>query len=275
MAAAPPSSPPDPGAAGWTPRRIAVRVLGLAAAYVLLSRQGYYLSFTPEHISPLWAPAGLGLAAALLWGPVALPGIFLGDLAANLIEGLGGVAGVLSAIATTLEVAVVLRLLGRWPGFERGLRRLSDVVVLVAAGLLGAVVGASLGVVGLWAGHGLSGQALLASWRIWWIGDALGVMLVTPLLLVWTDPTHAADVPDRRTREWWLALGCLAVTAFVGLTRIVSAPTLLVPAVMWLALRFGLRGGTLAAALAAVFSWWSLRAGAWPLSAGTPHHTVA
>jgi hypothetical protein len=58
-------------------------ILALAAAYYGAAKAGQALRYTGS-VAALWPPAGLGIGALYLWGLRWWPGVFLGDLVANL-----------------------------------------------------------------------------------------------------------------------------------------------------------------------------------------------
>ena len=53
--------------------------IGLAIVYFITGLLTLNLSLPPSGATPLWAPAGIALAAILIWGYRLLPGVFLGD----------------------------------------------------------------------------------------------------------------------------------------------------------------------------------------------------
>ena len=61
--------------------------LGIAAAYVMVRHVGVLFEFTEIRVTLIWPPSGLAVGALLLAGPIALPGVALGVLAANLTFG--------------------------------------------------------------------------------------------------------------------------------------------------------------------------------------------
>src|SRR5438552_18172466 len=66
-------------------KRAAVTI-GLAFAYYALARLGLQFQFDGSQATLVWPPSGLALAAVLLWGYRATPGVFLGALCANIAD---------------------------------------------------------------------------------------------------------------------------------------------------------------------------------------------
>jgi diguanylate cyclase (GGDEF)-like protein/PAS domain S-box-containing protein len=192
------------------PTRNGVAVLGgVALAYFAVAKLG--LSFAEGHeiVSAVWPPSGLALAAVVLLGPRVAPAIFLGALVANATgdSTLPAAAGIASgnALAALLGAALLARV-----RFEPTLQRVRDVVAL---GILGAVVStalnATIGTAVLLASHVIDADRLWPVWRVWWLGDLTGVLLVAPPLLL----LGAGGDPRPRLREAGTVLGALVISA--------------------------------------------------------------
>jgi integral membrane sensor domain MASE1 len=86
------------------------------------------------------------------------------------------------------------------------------------------------------------------TWWVWWTGDAMGVLLVTPVLLALRSARWPKDTPPSRWAE-----GSLLVAATIGVALLESAPApltfLAFPLLTWAAFRFQ-RAGAAPCALA-------------------------
>ena len=86
-------------------------------------------------------------------------------------------------MGNTLE-AVVGALLLRRVAFNPRLERVRDVLALVVLAAAGSTtIAATNGVTTLWVSGNLSGS-YGAGWFLWWTGDAMGDLIVAPLLLL-------------------------------------------------------------------------------------------
>lgn len=186
----------------------------LALAYMLL---GFVQLDTGVHeqIVPLWLPAGLGLAALLVYGAKLLPGIGLGSFGINLlipvVSGPLAIEHLLSAglIATG---AVLQARLAWWLITRRGidpivpLRDRWMLQFLLCSGLLTCTLNASIGTFAVTFVSSSGGsQGLLLDWMTWWLGDSFGVVLGTPLFLAlfeWAGVRKS----KHRERKWLLPL---------------------------------------------------------------------
>jgi signal transduction histidine kinase len=228
-------------------------MLALAAVYAIVGRLG--LTVEPVHLfaSLVWAPTGIALAALLRGGLGYWPGIWLGAVAANAWT--GAPAGVALAIGAgnTLEAVAAVLLIRRVCGDGWSLERLRDVLAFIALGALASTtVSATVGVSSLFAAGLVPRADLAETWRVWWLGDAVGDLVVGSLLLAWT--AKGWRPAGARPRGEAVALGALlaVATAFVFLRPPVAAPTgfvqatLLLPLLTWTAVRFEARGATTA-----------------------------
>ena len=124
----------------------------------------------------------------------------------------------------------------------------------VLAGVISTTVSATIGVASLSLGDSLSSDAL-STWRLWWLGDLGGALLVTPVLLVAVTHWPYRSLPGRAVEAVALVAGLVAVgvTVFTNSTPLAY---LTFPFYIWGALRFpqpgaavvglivaGLRGG--------------------------------
>jgi len=137
--------------------------------------------------------------------------------------------------------------------FRPSLDRARNVLALAVAATLSTVVSATVGVASLRAGNAVSADALLSTWRTWWLGDLGGALLVAPFLLVF-----AGGMPSTRGRGRLLeGVGLLAALALVS-WFVFSDPAdrtfLIFPVLAWAALRFRQAGVTAASLIVAAIA---------------------
>jgi PAS domain S-box-containing protein len=173
-------------------------VLLTAAAYYLTGRIGLALAIPPGYATVIWPPAGIALAAVLLAGPRASVGVFLGSFLVNLpghVEGetirefvhtalvASGLAAGIAAGAVA-QAALGARLASRVGAYPVTAAGSGSIARLYAAGgLIGCLVSCSVGV-GLLTATGQIPPALAPhSWLVWWSGDVVGVIAITPVML--------------------------------------------------------------------------------------------
>ena len=181
-----------PGGAGRG--RTVLLILALSVAYALAAHAGRLIAATPAFPPPLAPAAGVALAGLLVFGLRCWPGVWLGAMAAAAGFGAGAVdqmpAAALSATAATLQ-AVLGATLTRTlflPGLPLA-RPSAALRFLLLAGPLSCLFPAALltiAAAGFGLDFGVSPGPLPAfdRWLLLWSGEALGVMLFTPLLLL-------------------------------------------------------------------------------------------
>src|SRR5262249_11659054 len=159
------------------------------------------------------------------------------------------------ALGNTLEALVGAWMLRRLVQFDLALGRIKDVLglVVLAAGL-STMVSATVGVTSLCLAGVKPWTTYPTIWTVWWLGDAMGDLVVAPLLLTWAAWRGLPRRPHRVAEVGALLLALVAVSmpVFAGPFALLSYPALayaLFPFVIWAALRFGQAPATLATAV--------------------------
>jgi PAS domain S-box-containing protein len=233
--------------------------VGVVIAYIACAVLGRALSFGTPEFAAVWPPSGLVLGLLLVAAPGSwrwlLPAAMAGNLAFDLLfQGRAPAVALGFAGANAVEVALGAWLLGRvrHPGGEGGfrLRTLADVVRFAGVvGLVAAPAGAALGAATLVSAFGGSWPA---SWGRWYVGDALGMVLLAPLVLALADALRSRRDPGRAPARLpeALAFQLLLVAAALGVYGRPPAwavpAGVLFPMVVWAAYRFGVAGVSLA-----------------------------
>jgi PAS domain S-box-containing protein len=228
------------------------RVALLAAVYVLAGRIGFMVSAVDPIVSSVWPPSGLALAALLLLGPRFWPGVFFGALILNVTGTIAPLPAMTIAIGNTGEALLATWLLTS-VGFRPSLERLRDVLTLVVLGAISTIVSATVGVTVLAFVRGTFALPGWTIWTTWFSGDALGIVLVTPLILAW-----AAGPRLRVSRRDVIEASVLAILVIASAVVLWRAPVSYVyaifPLTIWAALRFGVRGAAAASLVVSVIA---------------------
>lgn len=254
-------------------RSLVVKIVLLAALYFGFAKLGIELSVAHGVITPVWAPTGLSLAALLLFGYRLWPGVALGALVANATSDLPVGLAAAIAVGNTLEAVVGTYLLRR-VGFDNSLERVRDVLALVMLGaFVGTVVSATNGVGTLWLGNQLETSDLSSEWVLWWFGDAIGALLVTPALLAWLSPRRTR-LSGHSIEAALLAAAVAGASAFVFIGGNWKYPYLLFPFLVWAAIRFKQVGATSAVLIVGVIGTIGTVQGAVPIGGATETESV-
>jgi diguanylate cyclase (GGDEF)-like protein/PAS domain S-box-containing protein len=244
------------GQAGWHPVLTGLGVyLGIQLALIS--------NLMPEGIAFLWLPNALLLCALLTsraqhWA-AHLAAALLAELVADWSQ-----FGVLRSLAFGLvnggEALLGAALLTRGGRVDFRFERLADALRFGVAVPLVACASAALFGAALHLADAQAHEAYATYWQIWWFGDALGTLLLTPLLLAAPQPAGGADPPSLRRRldaALWFAvgvLGCALVFLAPARWSTPMAPVLLFVPALWVATHLGLRSGAGLVLVAAAFA---------------------
>jgi diguanylate cyclase (GGDEF)-like protein len=252
----------------------------LAALYFEAGHLGLRLAFVNASTTAVWPPTGIALAALLILGLRVWPGIFIGAFLVNVTTAGTVASSICLASGNTLEALIGFLLVSR---FARGAdfpeRAKTFLRFVMLAGVLATAVAATIGA-GTLTFFGLAPLSDFQSvWFHWWLGDAAGAILITPMIVCW----HASPrLTWRRARAAEAAAFLCALVVFsqavFGLTAPASAQYqtafLVMPLLLWPAIRFGPRETATAAFLLALFALTGTLQGSGPFASTTPFATL-
>jgi signal transduction histidine kinase len=222
-------------------------IVGLTIIYVVVAKLSLRLAFVHASASSIWPVTGIALAAVLLMGYRVWPAIFIGAFlvndftAGNFITSFGIAAG------NTIEAVFGAWLINRWVCGTRAFDRATDVFKFSLSALFCTLISATIGVTSLTAGGYANWQNYSAIWLTWWLANAIGALVVTPLILLWTDqPRWRFSLPrDYEVALLFLAILLVGEFVFGGWFPINAAnypiSFLCGPVLVWSAFRFSQR----------------------------------
>jgi integral membrane sensor domain MASE1 len=225
----------------------------IAATYYGSAKVGLHLAFATMNVTAVWPPAGIALAALVLWGPSVWPGVAVGAFLANAWTGVPLMTVLGITCGNTLEAVVGALLLRRVAAFRPSMERVRDVLALVAlAAVVSTAIAATIGVTSLAAGDRLAGETFGSAWRLWWLGDMGGDLLVAPFLMAFAAYWPFKRIPGHPAEAVALAVAVVGLSVVV-FTQDTNLAYLVFPLLVWAALRFWQPGATAASlAVAAV-----------------------
>lgn len=176
----------------------------IAAFYILAARISQLYAIEPGNITPVWIPSGLILALALYRGTKVAVGVFLGaffgniwayfssdslstSLAAIFSAAMNGLGDVLASVGIAIFILRICRT--RYP--VHSLQEFSWFIALGA--IAGPGISAIMGVGSLTLFGFIPFENFASAFMTWFIGDAVGVLLFTPLILSWLNPEQSAN----------------------------------------------------------------------------------
>lgn len=237
-------------------------IFGVMAVYVVTGKLGLQLAFLHHSVTAVWPPTGVALAAGLLLGSRIWPGVFLGAFLVNVTTSGAVTASLGIACGNTLEALLGALLVHRFAHGCRAFDRATDIFrFTVLAALLSPMLSASVGVASLvlgdlarWADYG-------AIWWTWWLGDAMGALLVTPLILSWGG-TRRWPWSRRAFGEFLLVFAALVLVGLLVFAGLLPHGAhhplafLMMPLLAWMAFRFSQREVTTTVATLAILATW-------------------
>ena len=232
--------------------RYAGAVAAVSAAYYVAGRIGLELAYLDGAVAALWPPAGLGLAVLFLYGTRLWPGIVIGDLLlGDFSTPLGTVLA--QTVGNTASLVVAALLLRRLTNGRGSLERVTDVLAFVACALVAALISAAFGPLALRLGDVIAPDELGRVFRTWTLGDASGVLVVAPVILVWASSGLRGLGRDELI-EGAIVLALLVLLATLPPQR--DVPYIVFPVLLWAALRFGPRGAATAVLVVCSITVW-------------------
>ncbi len=216
------------------------------------------LPFFGSNITLVWLPTGIAVAALMRWGYGLWPGVFIGAWLVNF--SLGSPLWVVTGIAVTntlgpLLTAYLFGKLSLHPELDRG----KDILLLVIASAMGMFVSAGGGVGSLVLFGLLPSRDTVSALLCWWAGDFVGVLLAAPLLLNFSRQALAVLWRQRFEFGIWLliTLAVCWVIFFLDFSdygAYLPRAFVVIPLVVWAALRFDLLGSSLAGLIVVIIA---------------------
>jgi integral membrane sensor domain MASE1 len=165
--------------------RDAFVLAALGAGYFVAGKLGLKLASVHACTTAVWPCTGIALAAFLTLGYRVWPAILTGAFLVNLTTAGSIATSIGIALGNTLEGVVGCYLVSRFASGQHAFERAQDIFKFAfLAGIVSTTVSATVGVSTLVLGGFADWEKYGAIWSTWWLGDAVGAVVVTPLLLL-------------------------------------------------------------------------------------------
>ena len=199
--------------------------LGIAVglAYFLVARFSLALLTKPDCVAVFWPAAGIATATLIALGPKARLPVTLAVLTASATAGLMGgrnfPAIIVFALCNAGEALLVAWLITQRFGKDFRLDSLRNVLAFFAAAGVGPAISAIVATAGFVLFYN-TGAPVALIWLSWFASDALGIIMVAPLLIGCVG--LRSDLPER----WELMGGTFTLVALAAVSAIaVGSPT--------------------------------------------------
>jgi signal transduction histidine kinase/CheY-like chemotaxis protein len=234
------------------------QVVGVGFVFFGVARLSYTLATLEGNIASVWFPSGVGVAALLLLGYQVIFGILLGSFANAIIVSsasidLSTVGLVLADLAELLTTAYLLRyFIGEQYWFDRSRNLFRFILFAIGPGtMLGPVIGVTtlcLASKVPWTDYGIT-------WLTWWIADSIGILVVAPVVLVFSKRIRQIErLLQTQGLEAAILLALVIIGSQIIFDRGYPMEYMLLPLLVWAAFRFGQPGATLLIVIISVLS---------------------
>jgi signal transduction histidine kinase len=216
----------------------------LAVAYFVAGKLGLMLASLHASASPVWPPAGIALAATLLFGYRVWPAIFVGAFLVNVTTAGSVATSFAIAAGNTLEALAASWLVNQFAGGKNFCDRPVGVFKFAVVAAATTVISPALGVSSLTVAGFAKWMDFGAIWLTWWLGDFTGDLVFAPLVLLWAVPSKQRWLKKEAAEVGTLLLLLVVLSCIVfGGWLKVSARNypisfVLGPVVIWTAFRF-------------------------------------
>ncbi|HYC34150.1 MAG TPA: MASE1 domain-containing protein [Candidatus Paceibacterota bacterium] len=218
--------------------------------YFTLGRLGLMFDAASGFASLVWPPTGISIALLFLMGRRYAPAIFVGALLTNLTAGANVFVAIGIGLGNMLEAVLAAGFL-RSLKFNPKLCCVEDVLtLLLPVAIFSTLVSAIIGCLSLLMGGVVTINTFAETWVSWWIGDMIGALVFTPIIIVWHDFIKEGKKLEVRL-EWLLPfLTVVAVNAMVFfggpdsflISHLVTRSYFVFIPLIWLAFRFNETG---------------------------------
>ena len=198
--------------------RILIAAAILAAVYFVVGKLSLKLAFLNASASPVWPPAGITVAALLLYGYRLWPGIFVGAFLVNVLTAGNVFSSLGIAAGNTLEALIAVGLVRTIAAGLHAFDHAYDVFRFALSLAIATAVSATIGVTSLALAGFADWHRYAEIWLTWWLGDFSGAVIFAPVLILWlVDPWRRINfVRDAEVAILLVLLAILSEVVFGG-----------------------------------------------------------
>jgi diguanylate cyclase (GGDEF)-like protein/PAS domain S-box-containing protein len=231
--------------------------------YFSIAKLGLAFAVIESSVTIFWPAGGFALATLLLAGPKYIPGVFLGAFAVNLIISDSPLFSLFAATGNMLETVCAYWILTKLRPISLSIGRLSDLFKLLFYGaMISTLLSAVIGPLSLVILEGITFNRLPSIALHWWMGNAIGIAFITPLILFWV---QSRQLPENEISLELVALYFLTIIMgqivlfhwFIPLNKTDLSIAWLLPFIIWSGLRAGQRHTSLLILIIFLQALWS------------------
>ena len=233
----------------------------IALAYFVTAKLGLMVPYKESIVTLIWLPTGIAVGAIMRWGKISLPAIFIAATLVELSVGLPFFTSIGIACGNTVAPFVAAYLLNKFQ-FNHTLIKQRDIALMFLLAAIGMTISATGGTLSLYLSGLILPENIFRVWFTWWMGDTVGVLLALPLVL----NIHRQSIRINAKQSYQL-LAWLALFVVCELIISTMAPSLnkkfmlsiflILPALIWASMHFGIVGGSLVVIILSSIGVWA------------------
>ncbi|MBB5016912.1 diguanylate cyclase (GGDEF)-like protein/PAS domain S-box-containing protein [Chitinivorax tropicus] len=189
-----------------------LQILAFATLYATVVVLTWHFLANQNRATSLWLPGGLALAGLMVAGLRFWPAIALGDLCGHFLLGFPTQAMSASMFDTTVEAVTAAWLIQLHQPGVPPFSRLRQYVWFCASIAIANLLGDTLGMVLSWINSDIPDTLPLQQMILHWQGDVLGMLILTPLAVLWLNPPRHWLQQERLIE----AVICFGLTILAG-----------------------------------------------------------
>jgi PAS domain S-box-containing protein len=172
-------------------------LIAVAAGYFVLARVSLLLSYQSSNATPVWPPSGFAFAMLLIFGYRIAPAILVGAFAANVVVfQLNNAAGLSTALWVSFLISIgnmgeslagyyLLRKIMPDVTDNNYFKKTGHIFLFFFIAMTISLISSLVGSTSVFLGGIIEASHFSIAWITWWLGDVSGILLITPLILVW------------------------------------------------------------------------------------------
>lgn len=188
-------------------------IIAIAVVYFVFGLLGLETAVPPSQAGTVWPPAGIALASVLLYGKRIIPGIFIGNFCISAwafgLDEQSIQIYVATGTGASLFALTGAYLIKKFAGFPNELIDDKEIILfLLLGGPVSTLISSTIGISAMSLYGIISPNEIAVNWFSWWVGDTIGVLIFTPIMLTLFTPNSSLW---KRRR---LSLGLPLITSF-------------------------------------------------------------
>jgi signal transduction histidine kinase len=227
-----------------------------ALLYTLGGLIGNMLIVPGTLAAPLWIPSGIALSLVLWCGTHVFWGILFAETLVSALLGdfyswQNWVESSLLGFGATIQAIFAAQFIEYYAHTKTPFYSVRDILIFIfGADILVSLISCTIGTISMLLFGMIKTNQIVNNWFVWWLGDTVGILAITPLIMTWYKTTISFSW--KIALEFTILIVLLIATAFLIYKLEYPLVYLLIPYCVWGAVRFNTRQATLLAFLISI-----------------------